>query len=614
MSEEVCPRCGIEVEKGAIACEDCGHMFIALASDAVGHKVGNLEIVSKIASGGMGTVWRAEHQSLRTPYAVKVLHQRFSADATVAERFRREAVACSKLRHPNVVFVTDFGFHEDLGIYLIMEFVEGLPLSELLKKNGGKLPLMRAARITEQIAEAIQAAHEIGIVHRDLKPDNVMIVKNGRQRDFVKVLDFGIARVRESENAENLTRAGLVLGTPAYISPEQVNAEADAVGPRTDVYSLGCILYEIIAGQPPFEGGTDFEILSQHVFKAPEPISNHREDLAGTSLEALIDQMLFKRPHDRPDSMDAVLERLGAAMAELADAGIADVAYPGRVSGEYRTVGRESGQFGNVTMPPRRITNVIQSIQMSTPDSAAARLLTAFPGIAALQQELFYLAIWGVLQREILDHPIDSAAFAAAKTQLGLITELALQTADTEGEEFPLDRIMICLRDAIRLADEARQKEMVMALQGVVNHHLFQESVLPNWARVQSPSSEGWSKIKNILTMEIHLPFGAKGDASGEGSAAAITEGSEQRASGSSGDTLHQMVEADEIVSRSGWRPGMAFGEGEAGESPRASAVEGAGGANTLADKLRAEVSVESLKKVFGHEIHLFGKKKKDDP
>lgn len=636
MSGAVCPRCQTEVDPGAMACEDCGHMFVTLSSDAVGHKVGNLEIVSKIASGGMGTVWRAEHQSLRTPYAVKVLHARFSTDATVAERFRREAIALSQLRHPNVVFVTDFGFHESLGIYLIMEFVEGVSLAKLLRKMGGALPLNRGVRIAEQIAEAIQAAHELGIVHRDLKPDNVMILLEGRRRDHAKVLDFGIAQVQQGEDTEKLTRAGLVLGTPAYISPEQINNEAAEVGPACDVYALGAMLYEVLSGRPPFNEGSDFEILSQHVFKAPEPVGRHREDLSGTALETLVADMLLKRPADRPQTMDLVAERLRSAIMELSDAGIADAAYAGRVTSEMMAVQgqRDTGQFGTLTPPPLRITNVIKSIQAATPGSAAAKLLGAFPGVAALQEDIFHLAMWGVLQRELLDWPLDSAEFKAAIQQLTLLTEAALAAGTTQRENFRVDRVMSCLRDTFRLVDEPRQREMVLALQSVLSHHLFPPDVLPEWAGAQSKSTDsgsGWQAFKSIMTMELRLPFGGKDTKVAEGAIGRLAAGPpstdddilelEDPATSTWNDAAQPVQtpppkRAQVQPPRAGgrkWGPGMVFDESGNAAAPRGPATgdpqEGEGG-STLADKLKGEVSVETLKSVFNHEFRLFGKKK----
>ena len=610
-------------------------MFVSLASNAVGHKVGNLEIVSKIASGGMGTVWRAEHQSLRTPYAVKVLHARFSTDATVAERFRREAIALSKLRHPNIVFVTDFGFHESLGIYLIMEMVEGVSLAKLLSKMGGALPLNRGIRIAEQIAEAIQAAHELGIIHRDLKPDNVMILLEGRRRDHAKVLDFGIAQVQQGEGTEKLTRAGLVLGTPAYISPEQINNEAAEVGPGCDIYALGAILYELLAGKPPFNEGTDFEILSQHVFKAPEPIGKHREDLSGSSIESLVAQMLLKRPGDRPTSMDEVAERLRSGVLELADAGVSDASYAGRVTSEMMAAGgqRDTGQFGTLTPPPLRITNVIQNIQLSTPDSAAAKLLGAFPGVAALQEDLFHMAMWGVLQRELLDTPLDSPEFSAACSQLTLLTEAALNAGTAQREGFRVERIINCLRDTMRLADEARQREMVIALQSLVSHHLFPEDVLPEWAAARSKADTGgWKAFKNIMTMELRLPFGGKEPkmaeanisrlAAGPPSGNAVVADLDDDPETSTWNDHAQPVPTPAPIERSSvpqprqarkWAPGMVFDESGGGALPPASQSsqkQAEEEAASLADKLRGEVSVESLKSVFSHEFRLFGKKK----
>ena len=267
----------------------------------LGATVGNLVLVAHLGTGGMGTVYRAEHRALRTPYAVKVLHPQFSESPETIERFRREAVACSQLRHENVVFVTDFGVEAGLGIYIVMEYLESDSLKQVLRGRG-RLPMGRVNRIIEQVCDAMAAAHRLEIVHRDLKPDNIVILRDDLRRDFVKVLDFGIAHIRGAGD-EDLKEQAVTVGTPAYIAPEQVTGQGQ-IGPAADIYSLGCILFELLTGTLPFpRTGNDLEQLGLHVTAQAPLLSVRYPALGGTRIEALVGSMLEKQPARRPASM-----------------------------------------------------------------------------------------------------------------------------------------------------------------------------------------------------------------------------------------------------------------------------------------------------------------------
>ncbi len=604
-------------------------MVLMDMNQAIGKVVGNLEIVAKIASGGMGTVYRAEHQTLRTPYAIKILHPRFSEDHTTAERFRREAITCSQLRHPNVVFVTDFGFHDDLGIYIIMEFLEGQPLSQAIK--GTKMALSRVARIGEQICDALEASHAMNIVHRDMKPDNVFLV-HGSRSDYTKVLDFGIAQIQQGEGVEKLTRAGLVLGTPAYISPEQINGKAAAVGPGADIYALGAILFEMICGAPPFTEGTDFEILSQHLFKAPAPISAHRPDVAGTRLEALVAAMLGKKPEERPASMSAVHTMLNEAISELREMGIQDAARHGISSGDLPRLGADTGQFpATMTPPPLRITNVIQHIRTNSPDSAVATLLSAFPGMASLQEEIFHMALWGVLQRDLLDHPLDTSAFKHATDQLTLFVQAVLNAASDDNGPKP-DRLFRSISDLFTLSDKERQVALIRAMQPLTTHHLFPFDVLPEWARPRTTGT--WGAIKSLMTAEIKIPTFSRpklkvespsGSVPDEINAAIagpppppIETGQDPRRGAPAkvvkGTVVMHYDEPAPTPPPSPEAQAPKAPNPPSTEAPKVERSEDDGGyEESLAFKLNQDLSLSTLKTVLSHEFSLFKRKKKDD-
>jgi eukaryotic-like serine/threonine-protein kinase len=218
------------------------------------------EVESTLGRGGMAQVYRANDRVLGRPVAVKVLSRKLSGDQKFLTRFRREAQASAGLNHPHVVSVYDTGAHDDLH-YIVMEYVEGETLGSLMARDG-PLPAGTSARIAADVAEALEAAHRQGLVHRDVKPGNVMIDPDGR----VKVVDFGIARAATDDT---LTQTGLVLGTAAYLAPEQ--ARGEGVDARSDIYSLGCVLYEMLTGRPPFEADSPVAMAYKHVNERPAP-------------------------------------------------------------------------------------------------------------------------------------------------------------------------------------------------------------------------------------------------------------------------------------------------------------------------------------------------------
>ena len=265
---------------------------------------GRYRIETEIGTGGMGTVYRAEHVHMKKALAFKVLHRELATVEEVVARFEREAVAAGRIEHENVAKATDFGRLEDGSLYLVMEYVAGKSLEQLLAE--GPLSIDQVLHITAQIAAAMEAAHGAGVVHRDLKPDNVMLVERDGDPLFVKVLDFGIAKVQMGENGppSQLTRIGSVFGTPEYMSPEQ--AAGLAVDHRTDLYSLGIIVYQMLTGNPPFTGPDVVALLTAQMTTPPPPLpSSVPENVA-----ALVGRLLEKEPDQRIQSATEVVEEL----------------------------------------------------------------------------------------------------------------------------------------------------------------------------------------------------------------------------------------------------------------------------------------------------------------
>ena len=254
----------------------------------------------RIGEGGMGTVYVAEHVDIGKTVAVKILRRQFSGDRQLVERFRREARAASRVGHPHIIDVTDFGSTEDGCAYFVMEHLEGLDLADVLAREGSLEPA-RAVRIAIQICQALRAAHHAGIIHRDLKPENVFLVSRDGQADFAKVLDFGIAR-NVSPEASRLTNPGMTMGTPEYMAPEQVMGRpADS---RTDIYALGALIFEMVMGTAPFHGATDETMLDQKMRPLPS-LRVDRPDIP-QALDAIVAAAMAPDASHRPQTMAAL--------------------------------------------------------------------------------------------------------------------------------------------------------------------------------------------------------------------------------------------------------------------------------------------------------------------
>ncbi|HKQ70598.1 MAG TPA: serine/threonine-protein kinase [Polyangiaceae bacterium] len=267
---------------------------------------GRYRVESVLGEGGMGVVYLARHKVIDKKVAIKVLRAEMAREKEVTERFLQEAKAASSIGNPHIIDISDFGQLPDNSTYFVMEWLDGKPLSRVLEEVR-PLPVSRLADVAHQIADALAAAHTRGIVHRDLKPDNIFLIKRGAESDFVKILDFGIAKV--STGTSKLTRAGSVFGTPHYMSPEQ--AAGAPVDSRTDIYALGVILYEMASGRVPFDADNFMGILTQHMYKAPVPIRAlvPPQDVP-PGLEAIILKALSKKPEQRYQTMEEFAQDL----------------------------------------------------------------------------------------------------------------------------------------------------------------------------------------------------------------------------------------------------------------------------------------------------------------
>ncbi len=312
------------------------------AGTAAGHQevlVGRYRLVRRLAEGGMATVWEGRDEILARPVAVKIPHPQLASDPAYRERFRREAVAAARLAHPGIVATFDTGADGPVD-FIVMELVPGRTVRDLVA--GGPVPPEVAVPIAAQVAEALDAAHEAGIVHRDIKPANLLLVDDGAG-PRVKVADFGVARAKEVLDQRlseaSVTREGVVLGTARYLAPEQVGGhDIDA---RTDIYALGCVLHELLTGQPPFTRDNDMGTALAHLTEPPPPLRSLGVHV-DPALEGLVLACLAKDPQHRPASARVLAEELRMLAAPQADPPTAAVAAVDLDGGRFPAASRRA--------------------------------------------------------------------------------------------------------------------------------------------------------------------------------------------------------------------------------------------------------------------------------
>jgi eukaryotic-like serine/threonine-protein kinase len=268
----------------------------AFEAERRAEQIGQYALKRKLGEGGMGEVWLAEHALLKRPCAMKFIRADLAAHPATAARFAREVQAVTGLTHPNTVRVYDYGRAEDGSFFYVMEYLDGPTLDALVRANGPLAPA-RAVYLLQQLCGALEEAHAAGLVHRDLKPGNVIVAALGGQRDVAKLLDFGLVQDLSAEVDDRLTRTGTILGTPAYMSPEQAAGES-AVDARGDVYSLGAVAFFALTGRPPFQGKALGQLLAAHRSEMPPALADLRPDVPA-DLAAVVARCLAKDPKDR---------------------------------------------------------------------------------------------------------------------------------------------------------------------------------------------------------------------------------------------------------------------------------------------------------------------------
>ncbi len=317
VSKKVCLSCSREFTGVVNVCPHDGTVLIPLAQDPlIGSRLAErYHIISLIGQGGMGNVYKARHELMERDVAIKMLKADLISDSQSVKRFQQEARAACRLKHPNVITLFDFGVSPNGQPYLVMDYLVGISLADVIKKDG-HVGTDRTVKITTQACRALEHAHRNGVIHRDLKPGNIMLIETDETKDFVKVVDFGVAKLIgsvEDSESQRLTQTGEVCGSPVYMSPEQCMGLR--LGPPSDIYSMGVVLYETLTGRLPLLGKTMVDTMQKHISETPPPFSGVRPDLyIPERLERVVFRALRKEPAERHQSMAELEQELELAI------------------------------------------------------------------------------------------------------------------------------------------------------------------------------------------------------------------------------------------------------------------------------------------------------------
>lgn len=393
---KACPKCGAEYPDTTTLCPSDGNALEKTGDSLLGQTLaGKYRIENRLSEGGMGTVYRATHVLMEKTVAIKVLRPSLAADEKIVARFSREARAASKISHPHALSVTDFGEADDGVVFLVMEYLSGKTLKDIIREEG-PMPLPRVVEIIRQVGGALDEAHGQGVVHRDLKSDNIMLT-GASGADYAKVLDFGIAKIKEPEGGYDpaLTAPDLVIGTPQYMSPEQCSQSPD-IDARSDIYSLGIIIYEMLVGHVPFLGESPTAIMLKHLQHPAPSVLDERNDLP-EAVDTVVKRAMEKRPENRYETVSELVEDLTIA------AGVERAAFT--PSGNFDRVATTVSSAAQMpvdepdeeTLVRRRVTTAIPKPELPPPAAVATTGSTFNPWKVLVPSVVGLLVIFGVI-------------------------------------------------------------------------------------------------------------------------------------------------------------------------------------------------------------------------
>lgn len=470
-----CLACSRKFDDANTFCPYDGQELVTVvAQDLAGRLIDNKYLIeSKIARGGTGTVYRAMHVQLNVPMAVKILHNDRINDALAVERFRREAFAAMQVRHPNAIAVFDFGVTTDNLVYVVMELLRGMSLRQKLKQMC-YVSLIDVNNIMQQICAAVGVAHKHKIVHRDLKPENVFLHRDGDE-EVVKVLDFGLAKLRglvEDADSPALTRDGLVIGTPLYMSPEQ--SRGRPVDRRSDIYSLGVMLYEMLTGNLPFRGNSLSEIAIKHATERPRPIYEIRPVLPAV-VNAAVMHSLEKMPKNRPDTITEWAASLQAAVKAVTEGQFRDL-FLNASDEDLEAAILLTGEMGQLSESSNQNVNKL-------PDATGANEIV---NLSARKQKL----------------PININSAPLAQTQMSLLSQ---NNHTQESELLTLnDQEKFISQENLPAHIFAAAQDSVIVLQSIMGNLAAQqpltESIFRDLERATKSLNRVYKQTKNLVT------------------------------------------------------------------------------------------------------------------
>ena len=428
----ICPRCHLHYHEDETRCLVDGAELEEVRDPRVGMVLGGRYVIEDVlGEGGMATVYRARHNLVERPCAVKILHPELSKDSTLRERLRREARSAAAISHPNVVEIYDFGETPTGEPYLVMELLHGSSLRDLMNEP---MPVGEVIELGRQMAEGLARAHDLGVVHRDLKPENVFVVPQPNGTSLVKIVDFGLARVRREDR---LTVMGQIVGTPPYMAPERF--KQDDVTPSADLYALGIVLYEMLVGALPFDSNNVAGFVLAHLEDIPAHVSTKVPHVP-PALDALVDELLAKKPEDRPVDAHDVARRLALLATTHA---VAPRRTTTRTSALPRTVVTLDRWEGRLPIFEAMLERAYPDGSPSDQDEHLAAMRAALGRLRALrtdameaQRELEGLESEVAARRERLGHAVHvlGVDLSAARNEARRAAE-ALSTATTVAAE-----------------------------------------------------------------------------------------------------------------------------------------------------------------------------------
>jgi serine/threonine protein kinase len=443
------------------------------------------QILDRIGVGGMGIVYRARHLTFNEVCAIKIVSDAIAGDANFLQRFQTEAVVTRKLRHPNAVRVDDFDYTDDGRPFIVMELVEGKNIGEILQEQG-PFRVPRAVRIATQAARALGVAHKLGVVHRDIKPGNILLTTDEQGQEIAKVLDFGIAKLREAagETQSGMTMTGMVVGTPLYMSPEQFMGKkaAGEIDGRTDIYSLGVVLYQMVTAQLPFEGDTPYSLMLQHIQGTVRP---PHELVPELHIPESLSRVILKAIDKSRDQRFQTAEELIAALDEVTD----DRAATGQVVSAPVTnvpapasTGASQGGASQVGASQGRASQVSPTLPKSQP-SPAATVRTPAPSST--------LPLTLPLTSPVAAQPPLTSSGSSAPTADSLLVKSAAQHVFVQPRKFRLKQLLALV--ALLLAG------VVVAAVGYVKYQEYQR------IRIEKAINARFKAVPSLHQAELRI-------------------------------------------------------------------------------------------------------------